>query len=50
MNTVGGTPDYTPKPPTTDNSWLVNSPVSIGIALLMAALVSGSASEASWCS
>jgi hypothetical protein len=34
--------DYRPKPPTTDSSCLVNSPVSIGIALATAALTSGS--------
>lgn len=40
----------TPKPPTTVSSCRVNSPVSIGMALPMAALVAGSCSEASWCS
>ena len=33
---------YTPTPPWTVNSWLVNSPVSIGIAWLMAAFAAGS--------
>jgi hypothetical protein len=33
---------YTPRPPTTDSSWPVDPPVSIGVALPMAALASES--------
>jgi alkylhydroperoxidase family enzyme len=40
---------YLPRPPTTFSSWLVNSPVSIGIALPMASWTSGRCSDASWC-
>ncbi|MGW2965185.1 hypothetical protein ACWDGI_43025 [Streptomyces sp. NPDC001220] len=48
LGTISSTGDgQSPRPPATDTSCLVNSPVSIGMALLMAAFASGSSSEAS---